>query len=109
MPLYDFIDLDRGEIFEASFKFAEKDEFLKDNPNIKQIMIKPPSIVSGVGGVKNDDGFNDLLKTISSNNPDTPFGRSISGHRTAKQVKSSAAVEKWRTKAGIKSVMGGQD
>ena len=102
MPLYDFIDLDNGEIFEAHFKFAERDEFLKDNPNVKQIMLKPPMIVSGVGGVKTDDGFNDLLKTIADKNPDTPFGQSISGvGRTAKQVKTSQAVEKWKKKSGI--------
>jgi hypothetical protein len=109
MPLYDFIDLDTGEVFEEMFKFAERDAFLKDNPQIKQIMIKPPMIVSGVGGVKNDDGFNDLMKKIASENPDTPFGQSISGTgRSAKAVKTSAAVKKWKEKAGVVGMMGGQ-
>jgi hypothetical protein len=109
MPLYDFIDLETGEVFEELFKIAEKSDFLQDNPQIKQIMIKPPMIVSGVGGIKNDDGFNDLMKKIASENPDTPFGQSISNSgRSAKQVKTSAAVKKWKDKAGVKSVLGGQ-
>ena len=107
MPLYDFLDMENNEVFEAFFKFAEKDEFLKDNPNVKQIMIKPPMIVSGVGGVKTDDGFQDLLKTIAAKNPDTPFGQSVGGH-SVKQVKTSQAVAKWKKKAGIVGMMGGQ-
>ena len=109
MPLYDFLDMENNEVFEAFFKFAEKDEFLKDNPSIKQIMLKPPMIVSGVGGVKTDDGFQDLLKTIAAKNPDTPFGQSISGvGRSVKQVKTSQAVAKWKKKAGVVGMMGGQ-
>ena len=109
MPLYDFLDMENNEVFEAFFKFAEKDEFLKDNPSIKQIMLKPPMIVSGVGGVKTDDGFQDLLKTIAAKNPDTPFGQSISGvGRSVKQVKTSQAVAKWKKKAGGVGMMGGQ-
>jgi hypothetical protein len=109
MPLYDFLDMENNEVFEAFFKFAEKDEFLKDNPNVKQVILKPPMIVSGVGGVKTDDAFQDLLKKMASENPETPFGQSIShGGKTPKQVKTSAAVQKWKDKAGVKSVMGGQ-
>ena len=87
MPLYDFLDMENNEVFEALFKFAEKDAFLEENPHIKQIMLKPPMIVSGVGGVKTDDGFQDLLKKMASEHPDSNLGRSISGsHKTVKQV-----------------------
>ena len=33
MPLYDFIDTETGEEFELMLKIAEREEFLKDNPN----------------------------------------------------------------------------
>lgn len=109
MPLYDFLDMEKNEVFEAFFKFAEKDEFLKDNTHIKQIMLKPPMIVSGVGGVKTDDAFQDLLKKMAAEHPDSNLGRSISGgHKTVKQVKTNAAVDKWKKKAGVIGMMGGQ-
>jgi hypothetical protein len=109
MPLYDFLDMENNEVFEAFFKFAEKDDFLEANPNIKQVMLKPPMIVSGVGGIKTDDGFQDLLKKMASENPETPFGRSIAhSGKTPKAVKTSEAVEKWKKGAGVKSVLGGQ-
>jgi|TARA_R110002074_G_scaffold318740_6_gene489156 hypothetical protein len=110
MPLYDFLDMENNEVFEAFFKFAEKDDFLQAHPNVKQVILKPPMIVSGVGGVKTDDAFQDLLKKMASENPETPFGKSIShGGKTPKQVKTSQAVEKWKSKAGVVGMMGGQD
>ena len=109
MPLYDFLDMESNEVFEALFKFAEKDAFLEENPHIKQIMLKTPMIVSGVGGVKTDDGFQDLLKKMASEHPDSNLGRSISGsHKTVKQVKTNNAVDKWKKKAGVIGMMGGQ-
>ena len=37
MPLYDFLDMESNEVFEALFKFAEKDEFLKENPSFSAL------------------------------------------------------------------------
>ena len=41
MPLYDFEDTDTGEVFELNLKIAEKADFLKANPNLKQVISAP--------------------------------------------------------------------
>ena len=38
MPLYDFEDTDTGETFELQMKIAEKADFLKANPNVRQVI-----------------------------------------------------------------------
>ena len=49
MPLYDFQDTETGEVFELQLKLSEREEFLKANPNVKQLL-SAPRIVSGVDG-----------------------------------------------------------
>ena len=49
MPLYDFEDTKTGEQFELQLKISEKDDFLKANPNLRQV-IGTPMIVGGVDG-----------------------------------------------------------
>ena len=64
MPLYDFEDTDTGETFELQMKIAEKADFLKANPNVRQV-IGTPMIVGGVDGLrKPDDSFRDILRNI---------------------------------------------
>ena len=45
MPLYEFLDTDTGEKFEIMLKIAEREEFLKDNPNIKSVMSAPKIVM----------------------------------------------------------------
>ena len=63
MPKYVFRNENTGEIFELNLKLAEREEYLKENPNIKQIITKS-NLASMVGGLKTDDGFKDRLKEI---------------------------------------------
>ena len=103
MPLYDFEDTDTGETFELQMKIAEKADFLKANPNLKQVM-SAPMIVSGVDGLRKvDDGFNEVLQKIGEQNPQTPFGREVGGKATsAKQGAVNRAVDKWKKSATYK-------
>lgn len=96
MPLYDFEDTETGEQFELQLKISEKDEFLKANPNLKQL-IGTPMIVGGVDGLrKPDEGFNEVLQKIGEQNPQTPFGREVNKSTTAKQGAVNKAVDKWK-------------
>jgi hypothetical protein len=65
MPTYEFQYKDKQEEpFEKYFSsWRDKDEYLKNNENVEQV-IGAPSIVSGVSGNKPDDGFRDVLKNI---------------------------------------------
>ena len=95
MPLYDFEDTKTGEQFELQLKISEKDDFLKANPNLKQL-IGTPMIVGGVDGLrKPDEGFQEVLQKIGEQNPQTPFGREVNKSTTAKQGAVNKAVDKW--------------
>ena len=99
MPLYDFEDTDTGEVFELNLKIAEKADFLKANPNLKQV-ISAPMIVGGVDGLRKvDDGFNEVLQKIGEQNPQTPFGREVHKSTTAKGGAVNKAVDKWKRSA----------
>ena len=96
MPYYDFEDTETGEVFELSLKIAEKEDFLKANPNLKQV-ISAPMIVGGVDGLRKvDDGFNEVLQKIGEQNPQTPFGREVNKSTTAKGGAVNKAVDKWK-------------
>lgn len=99
MPLYDFEDRDTGEVFELNLKIAEKEDFLKANPNLRQI-IHAPVIVSGVDGQRRvDDGFKDVLSKIAEQNPQSNFGREVNSAKTNKQGAVNKAVDKWKRSA----------
>jgi len=73
MPTYDFRNKKTGEITEVMITIAERDQFLKDNPDIEQC-IGMPQIVSGVAGArKSDDNFKDVLRNIKHNHPKATF------------------------------------
>ena len=99
MPTYDFIDENTKETFEAILSMAEREEFLSDNPNIRQLPPTQMNIVSGVSGKthKNDDGWKETLDRISAANPASALANQRGG-RSSKEAKTAAAVEKWRKK-----------
>ena len=102
MPLYDFKDTETGEVFELNLRISEKDDFLKANPNLKQVM-SAPMIVSGVDGLRKvDDGFNEVLQKIGEQNPQTPFGREVGGKATSAKGAVNKAVDKWKRSATYK-------
>jgi hypothetical protein len=47
---------------------AEREQYLKDNPNVHQIFIKANGFVAGNGG-KPDGVFRDMLREIKKVNP----------------------------------------
>ena len=65
MPNYNFLNEKSGETFEMFFQsYKMKDEYLKDNPDVKQQIVSTPGIVSGVSGSKPDESFRDVLRNI---------------------------------------------
>lgn len=71
MPLYDFEDKKTGEIVTKMIKISDKDQFLKDNPNLKQVILSTPSIVGSVGGTlsRAGDGWKEVQDKIKSGLP----------------------------------------
>jgi predicted nucleic acid-binding Zn ribbon protein len=71
VPIYTFENTDTGEQFDMMMKIADKETWLKKNPNMKQRITKAPSLSYdsvGLGVRKTDDNFNSLLKHIKKGN-----------------------------------------
>lgn len=94
MPTYDFIDTNTNEIFEEYLTISDMEEFLKDNPHIKQAPPTKMNIVSGTG-MRNDAGWNENLARIAEANPRSALAEKIGG-RSSTESKTAAAVNKWR-------------
>lgn len=71
MPTYNFIDKNTGEVIEQMMKIAEREEFLKDNPNYEPIFLKAPSLGDPVrlGFRKPDQGFREVLQKAKAAHP----------------------------------------
>lgn len=66
MPIYTFKNLKTGDIFDKELKISERELFLQENKDLKQLLIQAPRIVDPVriGVKKHPDSFKDLMKTI---------------------------------------------
>mgnify|MGYP003627235764 CR=1 FL=1 len=73
MPTYNFRDKETGEVSEEIMKMADREPYLKTNPNLEQIL-EMPRIVSGVAGArKSDDNFKDVLRNIKHHHKKATF------------------------------------
>jgi hypothetical protein len=100
MPTYNFIDTETQEEFEVVMKIAEREEFLKENPQVQPI-ISAPALISGTSSYqKLPEGFKEVLAKVGENHPDSRLGREY-GNKTNAQVKARDIVDKYRKKAKI--------
>lgn len=77
MPTYKFLNNDTGEEHTDFMSISALDQYLKDNPNITQLVNGAPLIHSGRGMVKPDQGFRDLLKNMKKGNSKGVQGSTI--------------------------------
>ena len=96
MPKYVFRNENTGEIFELNLKLAEREEYLKENPKIKQIITKS-NLASMVGGLKTDDGFKENMARIASAHPTSELASQY-GSKSVIESKKRQAIKKWRDK-----------
>ena len=99
MPSYDFENKETGEIEEHMMKIADKEQFLKDNPHLKQV-IGAPNIIGSQGGRASNienHGFKEVLQRVGENTPGSYVDRTHN-RRTSKQVKTDAVVKKHKEK-----------
>ena len=70
MPTYNFKDTNTGEVFEKVMKISEREEYLKQNPNIETV-ISAPSLVSPISlrGLTPPSGFKEVLQNIHNRSP----------------------------------------
>jgi hypothetical protein len=68
MPTYRFLNNDTSEEYEDFMSISALELYLKDNPNVTQLVSGAPMIHSGRGLGKPDEGFRDLLKNMKKAN-----------------------------------------
>ena len=94
MPAYDFENLETGCIEERIMSYTKLEQFKKDNPHLRQVILSAPTTVGGVGDrVKTDDGFKEVLSKIGDAHPGSEV-HARHGSKDIKREKSVAAIKK---------------
>ena len=100
MPTYTFIDesIDGGLEWDEMMSISQKEKFLKENKQIKQV-IKPVAIAGdhlmGVGP-KVDGGFTENMQRIAESHPGTPIADKYgsSSTKSSKEIKTRNVLKK---------------
>lgn len=93
LPTYDFVNNETGEEFEIFMSMSAREQYLKDNPNIQQVL-GATSTVSGVSITgKIPDGFKEVLSKVSENHK-TSVVASNHGRKSMKEIKTKQLVDK---------------
>jgi hypothetical protein len=93
MPTYDFVNNETGEEFESFMSIAAREQYLKDNPHIQQLL----GATATVGGVsitgKIPDGFKDVLSKVAENHSASAVGQQY-GRQSISAIKTKELVKK---------------
>ena len=67
MPTYDFKNTETGEIFERIMSISAREEYLKENPHIQQLLLTAPQInADPLSGNQHRRAFKEVLNKIHS-------------------------------------------
>ena len=95
MPQYTFFNKRTRKEFTDFMSISEKEEYLKKNEHIKQLIskINISSGVMGVGGLKTDGGWKDMLSRIGDAHPGSKV-HDLYGNKSTKDIKTREVVKK---------------
>jgi hypothetical protein len=93
MPTYDFVNNETGEEFELFMSMSAREQYLKDNPHIQQLL-GATATVSGVSITgKIPDGFKDVLSKVAENHSASAVGQQY-GRQSINAIKTKELVKK---------------
>ena len=99
MPTYDFYNKETGETFEKFMSISAREEYLRENPHIEQVL----GATATVGGVsitgKIPDGFKEVLAKVSENHKGSAVAAKH-GKKTMNEIKTKQIVDKHLGKFG---------
>ncbi len=80
MPTYDFLNKETGEVVEMRLSVADREQFLKENPQFEPYIERAPDLGDSVrlGIRRTDDGFREVLSKIARNNYKSNLGDKLS-------------------------------
>ncbi len=101
MPTYKFKNKITGKEIIEFMKIPERDDFLKENPDLVQVPHGAPLIAyRGLGSeIKTDGGFKEVLQKAAEAHPLSPLADRYL-KKTTKQLKTEEVVKKHRKRAG---------
>ena len=95
MPLYTFENTETGETWDDVMSIASKEQYLKDNPSIRQL-ITGMNIVGGHGDrTKADGGMKEVFSKIAEAHPNSALADTY-GKKDKKSVFSRELGKKLR-------------
>ena len=93
MPTYDFVNNETGEEFEVFMSMSAREQYLKDNPHIQQLL----GATATVGGVsitgKIPDGFKEVLSKVAEHHSASAVGQQY-GRHSINAIKTKELVKK---------------
>ena len=93
MPTYDFLNTETCEVEERFMSLSQREQFLKDNPHMQQ-MIGATATVSGVSITgKIPDGFKEVLAKVSENHKQSSVANRH-GKKSIKEAQTQRIVDK---------------
>jgi hypothetical protein len=93
MPTYDFVNNETGEEFEEFMSMSAREQYLKDNPHIQQI-VGATATVSGVSITgKIPDGFKEVLSKVAESHSASAVGQQY-GRQSISAIKTKELVKK---------------
>ena len=94
MPTYDFLNTETGEVEEVIMTISGKEQYLKDNPHMKQHYSKVPGIVRSSGTTNVDNhGFKEVLQKVGEAHPGSEVQKQHI-RRTGKEIKTREIIKK---------------
>ena len=97
VPTYVFKDKLTGNKFEVFLSISEKEQFLKDNPDYKQVLTVPNVISGARVSTRKLGGCKEVLQRVGEANPGSAVDKAHNT-RTSKRV----ATDKIAQKHGMK-------
>jgi len=98
MATYSFRNKETNEIFDYSMRMSEYDSYMESNPSVERYYTPGDAmnIVSGVGGIKTDNGFKEVLSKVAEAHPNSQLAdRTLS--RSVREHQIDRVVNKYRS------------
>ena len=86
MPTYTFEIIETGEQYDEMMKISERDDYIKNNPQVKPVMTAPNFVGDHIIK-KMDGGMKETLQKISEAHPNSALADRYGNNKTLKQKK----------------------
>ena len=98
MPTYTFYDEASGIEWSEFLSIAEREKFLKENPQIRQVPVAVAIAGDHLMGVgpKVDGGFTENMQRIAAAHPDSALADRYGSGKTNAQIKARDVIKKYK-------------